>query len=127
MSTELKIKYKTLAAEARFIRLEKRKAKAQRRYALANSLPAKAQRQGDLAQSLHLHKLTKVRPAARSTHLAQCFLRGTPYHAAEMKLNPSTPYPDWDAIEAMVKRYGPGDRRDLMQKFSEWTETAKEA
>jgi len=111
-SIELKIKYKTLSAEARFIRLEKRK--------------AKARRQGDLAQSLHSHKITKVRPAARSTHLAQCFLRGTPYHAAELKLKPSTPYPDWGAIEAMVKKYGPGDRRDLMQKFSEWTDTAKE-
>ncbi len=109
-SIELKIKYKTLTAEAQFIRLEKRKAKARRKT--------------DLVRRLHEHKLDRVRPAARSTHLAQCFLRGTEYKAVEQKLKPTTPEPNWSAIETMVKKYGSGDSRVLMQKFAEWTDSA---
>jgi hypothetical protein len=72
-------------------------------------------------ESLFVHRTRIVRKAARSTHLAHGFLRGTPYLAMERTCHHK---PDWKAVEAMVKRYGEGDVRDLMQKFSEWiTET----
>ena len=59
MSIELKIKSKALAAEAKFIRLEERK---------ANERGAR-----ELATELYLHRIQVVRKAARSTHLARGF------------------------------------------------------
>lgn len=106
MSVELKIKQKTLAAEAYFIRFEKRKAKAANRRRLASSL--------------NEHRVNVVRKAARTTHLACCFLRGTPYKMVEATLKKSTRRPNWDVIEKMIKKYGKGDSRDLMQRFSAW-------
>lgn len=97
------MKFKSLAAEARLIRLEERR--------------AKAKRQADLRSSLYHHRIDVVRPAARSTHLAATFLRGTPYKAAEKE--PRTA-PDWKAIEKMILKYGEGDQRDLKQRFAEW-------
>lgn len=89
MSIELKIKAKHLAAEAKIIRAEERKAKES----------------GDTAQlqSLHDHRLHTVRPAARSTHLARAFIKGVPYKVVEQTCR-TQPYAA--EIRKMVSQYG---------------------
>jgi len=74
--------------------------------------------------NIQAHKNEVVRTAARSTHLARNFLKGTPYQDVESKLKKNTSTPDFKAIEAMVKKYGKGDERTLMQKFSQWIDEA---
>ena len=106
MSIELKIKAKTLAAEAIIIRLEKRKAKARRKTKLVEKLTE--------------HSRTIVRKEARSTHLARGFLSGTEYTQIERKTKFHKPGPDWNSVERMIRSYGDGDVRDRMQCFSEW-------
>ena len=103
MREYLKIKVKTLTAEARIIRNAEKK--------------AKMRRQTDLLQGLHIHRTFVVRRAARSSHLAYGFLRGVPYRAMEQKGSRS---PSWSDIQKLAERYGEGDRRDIAQKFAEW-------
>lgn len=65
----LKVKIKSLAAEARIIRLEEQR--------------AKRSRQTDLRAGLHHHRTFKVRQAARYAQLAYGYLRGRPYRLVE--------------------------------------------
>jgi len=126
MSIELKIKSKTLAAEARIIRFEKNRQRAKAKLARALH-PDQATIHADAASSLQSHGALVVRKAARSTHIAACFLRGTPYKKVEAKLRKGTKKPDWEAVERMVKKYGTDDPRDLMQTFSAWKAEADDA
>lgn len=137
MSIELKIKEKSLAAEARIIRAEEMKCRMTARKLLAKtaSLPEGprptteqiekwqriAQQRRNIRVSLHEHRIHKVRTITRATHLARGFLKGTPYKAMEQKAYSK---PNWDAVEKMIKSYGKGDERSLMQRFSEWKEAA---
>lgn len=63
---KLRVNVKSLAAEAKIIRDEIRR---------ANTTEAK--------QALHDHRMTRVRPEARLAHLALAFTRGIPYKVAE--------------------------------------------
>jgi len=67
----LKVKIKSLAAEARIIRHEEAKARKWKNTALRVGLAG--------------HRRGIVRSAARHTHLAYGFLRGRPYKAMEAK------------------------------------------
>lgn len=103
----LKIKLKTLAAEARFIRHEEQK---------LNCKPSPhwdCSRNQAERYELHVHRTFHVRREARATLLAYCFLRGRSYgqveHAAKTK-------PNWDRVEAMVKKYG----RGRLDEFKKW-------
>lgn len=89
----LKIKLKSLAAEARIIRHEERKS------------------DGDRRCKLHHHRVGEVRREARATHLAYGFLRGIPRLSIERKARTE---PDWDKIERMAGRYGDASR------FADW-------
>ena len=82
----LRVKLKSLAAEARIIRLEEQRT------------------HGTLRDQLYLHRAGPVRAAARATHLAYGFIRGRTLDQME-----PTRYsePDWDKINAMLKKYGP--------------------
>lgn len=85
----LRVKNKTLAAEAKFIRLEEKRAKARRKK--------------ELRESLYLHRIQKVRPEARHTHLTIGFLRGRQYRTIEQKAHTS---PSAMEIAKMAGRYG---------------------
>jgi hypothetical protein len=113
MNIELKIKIKSLAAEARIIRDEELKLKRHRKWGSEDLLGKYV--------SLHSHRTVAVRKSCRSTHLAYGFLRGRSYKRIE-----ATCYtkPDWAAIEKMILRYGVGDPRDLKQRFEEWKQAA---
>ena len=104
MSIELKIKSKHLAAEARIIKFEERKLKRHKRMAEA--------------RRLREHRLDKVRPAARSTHLAYGFLRGRAYRTIEDRRTRTAP--NWNEVERMALKYGDTDSRTLKQAFAEW-------
>lgn len=86
---ELKIKLKSLAAEARIIRQDETKAYKLGDYSTGNSL--------------HNHRTQVVRPEARATLLAYQYLRGVPYAACEQ--SPKTD-PKWHRVNGMVKKYG---------------------
>jgi hypothetical protein len=81
----LKVKIKSLCAEARIIRFEELKTR------------------DDLRNSLRRHRVEDVRSESRATLLAYNFLRGKTL--AQTEPNASTP-PDWDRVERMVKKYG---------------------
>lgn len=80
----LKVKLKSLAAEARIIRDMERK-------------------HPDFWYQLREHRKGVVRDSARHTQLAYGFLRGREYRQIEPKCHKS---PDFDQVEKMVKKYG---------------------
>lgn len=84
----LKIKLKSLTAEARIIRQQEQKTF------------------GLLREEMHLHRVRHLRAAARSTHVAYGLIRGRTIAQIEPKAD--TPY-NVGAVQAMIKTYGPVD------------------
>lgn len=87
--TYLKVKLKSLAAEAKIIRAEEKK--------------AKKYRDRKLLSGLESHRKDVVRSAARHTLLAYAFIRGVPYKKVEAKCEKA---PDLKRIMVMVQKYG---------------------
>ncbi len=116
MSIQLKIKIKSLAAEARFIRIEELKARKMARANAAHQQPKESQVASDFRHSLHTHRTQVVRPEARSSQLAYGFLRGRKYSQLESSVRPDNP-PNLKAITSMVERFG-GDA--AADKVKEW-------
>lgn len=96
MSIELKIKSKSLSAEASIIRIEERRARAARKT--------------ELLTSLHLHRVTVVRWEARATYLARAYLAGQSYSTVEASTKHCKENEFWSRvfprIVTMVNRYG---------------------
>lgn len=92
----LKIKIKSLTAEARIIRDAEKHAH-----------PA------SLRHSLYVHRVHTVRRAARETCLAYGYIRGVDLRQMEANAGTTNPAglawvnPDWVAIKKMITRYGP--------------------
>jgi hypothetical protein len=103
----LKIKLKSLAAEARIIRAEERKTSE------------------ELRHELHLHRVRDVRGEARATHIAYGFIRGTPYGRVEAE-GSAMNIDMWKRVEAMVWKYGGAQRgasaAEMSKKLKEWSE-----
>ena len=85
---QLKIKIKSLAAEARIIRKEE--------------LKRKGKWSAD-ASDLTAHRRYVLRPEARSAHIAYGLIRGREYY--EMEPTHITE-PDWNRVKSLVKKYG---------------------
>lgn len=107
MREYLKVKIKSLASEARIIRLEERRARARNRR--------------ELRIGLADHRRGIIRKTARSSLLAYGFLRDVPYRVMEQKTHTE---PDWGAVQRMIQNFGNGDKRDLTQRFAEWKDAA---
>ena len=92
MSIELKIKAKSLAAEARIIREEEIKLKRKARYARERQNMAAAAHYERQRQSLYDHRIDIVRWECRATHLARAFMKGYAYKDIERnaRLDPYT-------------------------------------
>jgi hypothetical protein len=101
----LKVKIKTLAEEARIIRLEERRAQAGSR----------------LQGELHGHRVGEVRHEQRCSLLAYAFLRGIPYASCEK--NPAT-QPDWKRVAKLVEKFGAVEYPAVFQQ-SAWFERWK--
>lgn len=140
MRVHLKIKVKSLAAEAAIIRTEEAKRRnyaewlrgprpkiergAERTARVPNGTEADIEATRAQVIDLAAHRRFVVRPEARHSHLAYGFLKGRAYQQMEAKVH-NREYPDFKRIEAMVSKYGDGDSRDRMQHFAEWVDQAK--
>jgi adenosylmethionine-8-amino-7-oxononanoate aminotransferase len=82
----LRVKIKSLVAEAKIIRHEE------------------AKTHGALRDELHFHRISAVRGEARSAHLAYGFIRGRTYEQMEAKTH--TP-PYWKRVRELCRKYGP--------------------
>lgn len=121
----LKVKVKSLAAEAKMIRKEEKRC-----------------RTPSLREGLYRHRIDVVRLESRHTNLAYGFLRGIDYHRMEQKAKEA---PDWTKIRKMVEKYGlhfpsvwnvsdgysviearkKQHLAEIMKRFDEWIEKAK--
>lgn len=95
----LKVKVKSLAAEARIIRREERR---------------NPELRGDLAA----HRREVVRKEARHSLLAYGYLRGRSYRAMERTTHAE---PSWAEVERMIRRYGPPAHNT---SFEDWRKSA---
>lgn len=155
MHIYLKVKIKTLAAEAQDIRRQERKfnigARARKRLdralalgsiyrssmdnrekltpAMEKRIEKKLEHHRRLQRNvramkafdgLRAHRVGPVRKEARSSFIAYGFLRGLAYSQIEKSEKPV----DWERVESLVKKYGEGDIRDMMQKLAEWKDAA---
>lgn len=104
MRVFLKIKIKSLAAEAAIIRKEEARRPG-----------------GDTRTFLHEHRVNKVRKECRAASLAYGFLRGRPYKVMEAKCHEA---PQWSVVERLILKYGEGDPRELTQRLAQWKDEA---
>jgi hypothetical protein len=87
----LKVKIKSLCAEARIIRFEELKTR------------------GEIRFLLRAHRVSDVRKESRATLVAYNFLRGKTLAETEPKALPMSSFDaekHWKRVEAMVKKYG---------------------
>lgn len=107
----LKIKVKSLAAEARIIR--------------SQELKLKGKNWSHLANPLRDHRRGPLRTEARDTHIAYGYLKGRTYRQIEAY---SETAPNLDNIARMVKKYGTGEfSRSLVSWLSEKSVTVVDA
>lgn len=86
----LKVKVKSLAEEARIIRMEERRTR------------------GELKDELTAHRREVVRWHARTSHVAYGLTKGVPLEKIEQpKLKRTEEF--WKAVRTMVQKYGPLD------------------
>ena len=93
---ELKIKLKSLAAEARIIRQEEIRCRRRIRHLVTvPTAPQPRPWHAALRYRLYEHRTAVLRPEARYSQLAYAFLRGRPYRSTESRVRPGNePSPD---------------------------------
>lgn len=112
----LKVKIKTLAAEASIIRHATHKAKKRVRWTQANGEGAAQLQAIQERNSLIDHRRLIVRPEARHSLLAYGFMKGTPYKAMERTCHEG---PDWMEVAKIVTRFGGGNSSNELQVWQE--------
>lgn len=116
MKSYLKVKIKSLAAEATIIRIEERRAIARRAYAVLHQANDLALIDEEIA-GLHQHRTSDVRVEARSAALAYAFLRQKPYAAVEP---PGSREPHKGRVADMIAKYGRMPKAAAQTKLAEW-------
>jgi hypothetical protein len=119
MNLFLKIKIKSLVAEAGIIRVQE-----QRQLGFAAKCKNEEYRDQHetSARRLKGHRKGVVRNEMRQSLLAYGFLNAKPYKCMEATCR-SNNKPNWDTIEKMAIRFG-HDQRQVKQRFAEWKEEA---
>ena len=119
MSTELKIKSKSLAAEARIIREEERRLCRRARHQAQRQRPADKLRRTRL--SLYEHRVHDVRSEARATFIARAFLAGREVGEAD---NSQPPKHIVQRAYRIAKKYSPApiEEGDFLA-WAGWTHT----
>ena len=97
----LRVKLKSLAAEAKIIRTEELRAKDAKEFFMLHSLRE--------------HRIHKVRTTSRATLLAYQFLRGVPYAVCEQL---ESKYLPLSPILLMIQKYG--ESGYTMQSLKDW-------
>lgn len=124
MKSHLKIKIKSLAAEAQIIRHAERKLSKRRAKLVAKQgLEARVQAIDEEHSSLYLHRINDVRTEQRSAQIAYSYLRGRHgYRAVEAGEPKSTP--DLRRIVELVAKYGGHDKKLMEEPVKAWLEAA---
>lgn len=104
---ELKVKIKSLAAEAAIIRLEERRALGRKN------------RIDGLYFSLNRHRRFLLRYEARSSQLAYAFLRGRPYRTTESSVLKTPMWPDVKRIAAKFSNMS-SSSPELAKELDDW-------
>lgn len=105
--TYLRVKIKSLAAEAKIIRLEERK-----------WVTKDGRKDHPIRIGLNAHRRHDVRKEQRSALLAYGFLRGRAYKRIESKCHA---HPDIERVIELVRKYGPiNDRGPVLAAIKEW-------
>lgn len=123
MRVYLKIKIKSLAAEAAIIRQEENRCRRSQAYAKAHDNEADKEQWGLTRFGLASHRRFEVRPESRHAGLAYGFLKGRSYAQMEVWCHEA---PDFERIAKLAERFGEGDRREIAQRFQQWQDQAKE-
>ena len=105
----LKIKIKTLSAEATFIRREEVDAKFRSR--------ARGEGAGEVYGGLHAHRILVVRRACRSAGLAYALLRGRAYATVEASCHSA---PSVNDVRDNVSRFGGVTKEDAETVVKSW-------
>lgn len=133
--TELKIKYKMLAAESKFIRLEERKACKAANFLKWKQKAEAAARKEATWDSLYRHRKDVVRPEARAAYIARAFLVGKAFDQVEKSWyangyaiygrNPRSMFDDfWKKVVHNVIRFGDkGDETEIEKKVLAWRDS----
>lgn len=139
MKAYLKVKIKSLAAEATIIRHEERRynvgsrgrKRARRALAKTNDLSntqrshlkkamnPPSQLDMDTFWGLRSHRTYEVRNEARSAQLAYAFINGTPYEKVEPTVCKDNK-PDIDRIKRLVKKYAPPTTTGYDSALENW-------
>lgn len=98
MIVHLKIKIKSLAAEASIIRKEANKTWTNKKSGESGFIY-----DSDARFSLHSHRRFDVRSEARSAQLAYGYLRGRAYKQLEFKCHEA---PNWSRVADLIRKYG---------------------
>ncbi|QGH74798.1 hypothetical protein MAL1_00030 [Bacteriophage DSS3_MAL1] len=110
MSIELKIKSKSLAAEARIIRAEEIKLRDTARNRAALQKPVS--KLVSSRNSLYRHRIDVVRLEARATFLARAFLAGKP--RAVVEANPVSDEAVRKRATKIARKYGKGTEEEFL-------------
>ena len=139
MNAYLKVKIKSLAAEATIIHREERqynigargRTRLKRQLRRANDLTdaqrARIERRLQAPSAtamqtfwgLRHHRTYDVRSESRAAQVAYGFLRGRTYQQVEGSAKTS---PDWKRVQRLVEKYGPKGQTDLEAKLQAWRE-----
>ena len=117
MIIKLKVKIKSLAAEASIIRREENKAKKTIRWARSNEARTQEYAAVQLRDSLAEHRRFHLRPEQRCSNLAYGYLRGVPYKRIEQKCHQP---PDWARVMNIAERFGGGN---VDNELTAWRKT----
>jgi hypothetical protein len=114
----LKVKIKSLAAEAQIIRKEERKAKSAYHYSKGKQgLAERFVKDESEFFGLRNHRKFDVRSESRAALVAYGYLRGKSYQAIE---NPDEKNPPkWDRVFRLAEKYG-GLTTNTEDKIKEW-------
>lgn len=108
----LRVKIKSLAAEAKIIRHEERRFKP------------RISHDDQTYFGLRDHRIFVVRAEARATQIAYGFLRGRSY--AQIEPVSKRAKPDWSKVEKMVAKYGGMTTDQAKVALIEWREKRDE-
>lgn len=122
MKEHLKVKLLSLGAEARIIRKQEIKVRNRMRKMRENEKPIPLTME-ETRTSLYFHRIGIVHEEARWTQLAYCFLKKTPYLAAEHKLKPDTPKPNLDRIARLVFKFQAKGQDFTSKDVQAWLES----
>lgn len=123
MSVELRVKEKSLAAEARMIRHEEKKAIKSAKWHREKQEVEEAGAFERVRKSLYEHRIDVVRFEARATNLARAYIKGTPYRAIERSTKDQAGYKRgrlMGRVQKLICKYH--DKNVSAERLSAWFE-----